>query len=796
MPKLPKLHIGRRRPSLQVVVPILAAGLVLATAFAVSTTVASQQQQTGIDEAVRAVGAVVHGYVDPLLQEASLADPVDPALAASVNRQLEQLTAGGRLLRIKIWRRDGTVVFSDLPALRGRRFEVEDDLQEAFAGETATAITPPDADENVFERELTPLVLEIYTPISAGSGRGIVGAYEVYQDARPLQASIDSTRRDVLLIVGALGLVLLALLWGAFRGANRLLSDLAGRLRRSEARFRSLVQNSTDLVLLVDPDGMTRYVSPAIDAILGEPSEAWADKRLPDLVNPEDREWMSAALARLAADPEGTHSGEVRVRHADGRWRWLEVVGSNRLADPEVGGIVLNCRDVTERRELEDQLRRQAFTDPLTGLPNRPLLLDRLAHDLAARATDDEAGAVLAVALVDLDDVKSINDSLGHAAGDSLLVETADRLKRELAPSDTAARLGGDEFALILHGGTRESIEADMARLIGRLREPLLLGSQSVSPSASVGIAFPDHTERSAEETVRNADVAMHTAKTLGKGRSAVYAPHMREAAVRRLSLREDLAQALERGELTIHYQPILDLASSEVVAVEALARWERPSGLVGPTEFIPIAEETGLIVPIGRWVLETACREIRSLDAAQPGRELRVSVNVSAVQLEREDFANEVSTVLHETGLAPGRLILELTESLLLERSEPTLASMRRIRQLGVRLAIDDFGTGYSSLSYLPELPVDMLKIDRSFVVGLDSGRESLAVVRSIIRLAATLGLVTLAEGIERPEQAARLRTIGAELGQGYYYARPLTTPQLATYLAGDASDAAGAAG
>src|SRR5437868_9138763 len=295
MPKLPELHIGRRRPSLQVAVPILAAGLVLATAFAVSTTVASQQQQTGIDEAVRAVGAVVHGYVDPLLQEASLADPVDPALAASVNRQLEQLTAGGRLLRIKIWRRDGTVVFSDLPALRGRRFEVEDDLQEEFDGGTATAITAPDAEENVFERALTPLVLEIYTPISGGSGRGIIGAYEIYQDARPLQASIDSTRRDVLLIVGALGLVLLALLWGAFRGANRLLSDLARRLRTSEARFRSLVQNSTDLVLLVDEDGTPRYVSPAIRAILGEPSEAWADRSLPDLVHPEDADWMRAA---------------------------------------------------------------------------------------------------------------------------------------------------------------------------------------------------------------------------------------------------------------------------------------------------------------------------------------------------------------------------------------------------------------------------------------------------------------------------------------------------------------------
>src|SRR5438552_14454039 len=410
MPRLPELRIGRRLASLQVAVPSLAAGLVLATAFAVSTTVASQQQQTGIDEAVRAVGAVVHGYVDPLLQEASLADPVDPALAASVNRQLEQLTAGGRLLRIKIWRRDGTVVFSDLPALRGRRFEVEDDLQEAFAGETATAITPPDADENVFERALTPLVLEIYTPISGGSGRGIIGAYEVYQDARPLQASIDSTRRDVLLIVGALGLVLLALLWGAFRGANRLLSDVAGRLRRSEARFRSLVQNSTDLVLLVDPDGMTRYVSPAIDAILGEPSEAWADRSLPDLVHPEDGDWMRAALARLAADPSATHSGEVRVRHADGRWRWLEVVGTNLLTDAGVGGVVLNRRRVTARREREAQPRRQAYTLPLTGLPNRPLVLDRLAHDLAARAPEEVAGGLLAVALVDLDDVKTIND--------------------------------------------------------------------------------------------------------------------------------------------------------------------------------------------------------------------------------------------------------------------------------------------------------------------------------------------------------------------------------------------------
>ena len=482
MPKLPELDIGRRLPSLQMLVPILAASLVLATAFAVSTTVASQQQQTGIDEAVAAVGAVVHGYVDPLLQKSSLADPVDPALAASVNRQLEQLTAGGKLLRIKIWRRDGTVVFSDLPALRGRHFEVEDDLQEALDGKTATTITAPDAEENVFERQLAPLVLEIYMPISGGSGRGVIGAYEIYQDARPLQAAIDATRRDVLLIVGALGLVLLGLLWGAFRGANRLLSDLARRLRTSEARFRSLVQNSTDLVLLVDAEGTAHYVSPAIGAILGEPSEAWADRSLPDLVHPEDADWMRAALARLAADPSGTHSGEVRVRHADGRWRWLEVVGTNLLADPEVGGIVLNCRDVTERRELEDQLRRQAFTDPLTGLPNRPLLLDRLTHDLAARATEEVSGGVLAVALVNIDDLKTINDSLGHAAGDRLLAEVAERMQGQLAAPDTTARIAGDEFALLLHGHGRDAVDAAMDRSLARLREPLLLDGQSVSP--------------------------------------------------------------------------------------------------------------------------------------------------------------------------------------------------------------------------------------------------------------------------------------------------------------------------
>jgi diguanylate cyclase (GGDEF)-like protein/PAS domain S-box-containing protein len=785
-----------RVPSPQVVVPILAAGLVALAAFAVSTTVASQQQTTATDQAVRTVGAVVHGYVDPLLSNASLTDPIDPALAASVNHQLEQLTVGGRLLRIKVWREDGTVIFSDLPALRGRQFTKSDELLEAFEGETEVEVTAPEADENVFERGLTPTVLEIYLPFGGEAGGEPVGVYEVYQDAEPLVAGIESTRRDVLLIVGALGLALLALLWGAFRGANRLLEEMARRLRRSEARFRSLVQNSSDLVIVLDASGETTYVSPAIEAILGQSPEAWTGHPLTDLVHAEDAEWLRAAVGRVVADPETRQTGEIRVAHADGRWCWLEMVATNMLADPEVHGLVFNCRDVTERRELEEQLRRHAFSDPLTGLANRPLLLDRVAHELASRdAGGERQDGVVALALLDLDDFKTLNDSLGHAAGDRLLLEIAQRLREAVLAQDTAARIGGDEFALFVHAHDTDSVDELLERLMVTIARPITLDGQPISPSASVGVVIGQGPMGTPDEMLRNADVAMNTAKARGKARSVYYEPQMREAAVRRLRLKEDLAGALERHEMTLHFQPIVALVDGDINAVEALIRWQRPDGLVAPADFIPLAEETGFIVPLGQWVLETACRQLAELDLVTHNRDLRVAVNVSAVQMARDGFSDSVAAILHETGVAPGRLVLELTESILLERSSTTVSTMRALRQLGVRLAIDDFGTGYSSLSYLPDLPVDMLKIDRSFVGAVDS-HETTAVVRSIIRLASTLGLVTVAEGIERPEEAARLRTLGAELGQGYYFARPLTPAQLVAYLTGDRADATGAAG
>jgi diguanylate cyclase (GGDEF)-like protein/PAS domain S-box-containing protein len=782
-------------PSLQLLVAILAAGLVALAAFAVSTTVATQQQTTATDQAVRIVGAVIHGYMDPLLSHASLADPIDPALAASVDRQLAQLTSDGRLLRIKVWREDATVVFSDLPALRGRQFESSDELVEAFEGNAEVEVTAPDADENVFERGLTPTVLEIYLPFGADANGKPIGVYEVYQDARPLIAGIESTRRDVLLIVGALGLALLALLWGAFRGANRLLEEMARRLRRSEARFRSLVQNSSDLVILLNASGETSYVSPAIETILGISPEAWTSRPLSDLVHAEDAEWLRAAIDRVVADVDTRHTGEIRVPHADGRWCWLEIVATNLLADPDVHGLVFNCRDVTERRELEEQLRRHAFSDPLTGLPNRPLLLDRVAHELVARDAGPQDG-VLALALLDLDDFKTLNDSLGHAAGDRLLLEIARRLRETLRVQDTAARIGGDEFALFVHAPDGLAVDDLLARVIVSIAEPITLDGQPISPSASVGVVVVREPAGTPDEMLRNADVAMNTAKARGKARTVYYEPQMREAAVRRLRLKEDLAGALDRNEMTLHFQPIVRLADGEINAVEALIRWERPDGLVAPADFIPLAEETGLIVPLGEWVLRTACRQLAELDLVMHNHDLRVTVNVSAVQMARAGFSDTVAAVLHETGVAPGRLILELTESILLERSATTVSTMHALRQLGVRLAIDDFGTGYSSLSYLPELPVDMLKIERSFVGAIDRGHETTVVVRSIIRLASTLGLVTVAEGIERPEEAARLRTLGAELGQGYYFARPLTASQLIAYLTGDRADATGAAG
>jgi diguanylate cyclase (GGDEF)-like protein/PAS domain S-box-containing protein len=774
-------------PSIEVTVLVVAGGLVLATALAVSANASSHLEEGATAEAVSAVQAVVHAYVDPLVSTDLLGSP-DAATAASINRQLELLTGSGTILRIKVWSPDGTVVFSDLPALRGRTFEIDADLAEALEGHIEADIGDAVADENVFEQDFSK-VLEIYLPIAA-DGEEPVGAYEIYQDATQLETLLATTRRDVFFIVGGIGLVLLVALYLAFHGANRLVAELSGRLRRSETRFRSLVQNSSDLVVLLDRDARMVFVSPAIERILGEPAATRTDRPVSELVHAEDAEWITALLERLAATPGSVAGGEVRMRHADGRWRWIEVVGTNLLSDPDVRGIVLNCRDVTDRRTLEEQLRHQAFHDPLTSLANRPLLVDRIEHELEGRPM--ESPATTAVLLLDLDDFKTVNDSLGHAAGDELLAAVAERVRATLRGRDTAARIGGDEFGILVRTGERAEVEAIAERLLAAIRQPIDLGDHHLTVAASMGIAFADGRHTTADELLRSADVAMYMAKARGKDRFVVFEASMHDAAVRRLRLKADLEHGLEAGQFHLLYQPIVDLATGAPVGLEALLRWNHPSWMIGPSEFVPFAEETGMIIPLGRWVLEEACRHAVALDATPAGRGLDVSVNVSAVQLARAEFADEVSAVLKATGLDPSRLILELTESVLLERAGAAMTSLTRLHALGIRLAIDDFGTGYSSLSYLHDLPIDILKIDISFVAALDVGREAPAVVRSIIRLAGTLRLHTIAEGIERPEQAGRLRTLGADYGQGFHFAPPLSAEELAAYLRDSSSSAA----
>jgi len=785
---------GRRfLPSPEVVVLGLAAGLVIATAVAISANVASHLEEAATDEAVSSVKAVVHAYVDPLLSMDLLGTP-DAATAASVNSQLEKLVGTGQIVRIKVWAPNGTVLFSDLPALRGRHFEVDEDLGDALKGETIADVSSASASENIFERGLAPRLVEVYLPIVDKAGGKPVGAYEIYQDATQLEGVIAATRRDVFLISGGIGLVLLLLLYASFRGANRLLRQLAGRLRSSEARFRSLVQNSSDLIVLLDDAGVVTYVSPAIERILGLAAGDWVGREVTTMVLAEDAVWLQAVLDRLLSGGSATDDVALRVVHRDGRLRRLEIVGTNLLADPDVRAVVLNCRDVTDRHALEEQLRHQAFHDPLTNLANRPLLADRIEHELQARPMT-EAG-LLAVMLLDLDDFKVVNDSLGHAAGDRLLVAFAERLRTSLRAQDTAARIAGDEFAMLLKGPDRAEIERVAERVLQAVVAPIDVGEQRLTVSASLGIAFAEGPGATAEELLRGADVAMHMAKASGKGRSLVYEPSMHAAAVRRLQMRADLERALAEDQFSLRYQPIVELATADPIGVEALLRWEHPDGQIMPDDFIPLAEETGLIIPIGRWVLEAACRDMVARLDARPDARLRLGVNVSSVQLERPEFVAEVEEVLSTTGFDAALLTLELTESVLVDRSGAAIAVMRRLRELGVRLAIDDFGTGYSSLSYLRDLPIDVVKIDRAFVAGLGQGSDAPAVVRSIIHLAGTLGMTTVAEGIEGPAQVARLRSLGAQYGQGFHFAGPLTAGELTGYLADGAGDEISAAG
>jgi len=582
----------------------------------------------------------------------------------------------------------------------------------------------------------------------------------------------------------AIGLILLLLLgFQMYRLRRRALLVEERRLmeRRTEQRVRALVEHSSDIITVIGPDLTVRWQSAAVARTLGHGAGALLGVRVTSLVHPEDVQLLESEVSAAMRRP-GAVTFTVRFRHADGGWRHLEAIAVNRLADATIEGLVLSMRDISERQALEDELRHQAFHDSLTGLANRALFEDRLVHALAGARRH---GHPVAVLFLDLDDFKTINDSLGHARGDELLHQVAIRIAAVVRVTDTAARLGGDEFAVLLEIMDSERYGEEVAaRLLDALQPPFEIGERELRISASIGIAISDG-QLGVDDLLRSADTAMYAAKEAGKGTLEVFVPGMHQRVFERLELTGDLQHALEREEFELDYQPIVELQHGVVIGCEALVRWAHPQrGRLAPVHFIPLAEDTGLIVPLGTWVLNQACRQAAAWQREFPGRVLSISVNVSTRQLHDTSFPDIVSTALHDSGLEAGRLVLEITESLLPDDNDDVIRQLHALKALGVRVAVDDFGTGYSALSRLQAYPVDILKIDRSFIDGIDQDAGKVQLVRGIIDLGTSLHMSVVAEGIEQPEQADQLRALQSPNGQGYLFSRPVPPDQLHALL------------
>jgi diguanylate cyclase (GGDEF)-like protein/PAS domain S-box-containing protein len=609
--------------------------------------------------------------------------------------------------------------------------------------------------------------LQVTDPVARLRVLGALTSNVSLNGARSLASAADRSINELIVlqaVLGTLGLLTSLLLGWALIVATR----------RRTAHFRSLVTSSTDLVLVLGPDGC-RYVSQSVSKMVGRSEADLLGRGYELLVYLDDR-----MALRAAAVHGGPPELVFRILNRSGEWRHVEARVTDLRLDRWVRGVVLNARDVTERIKLEEQLTHQAFHDNLTGLPNRALFRDRLDHALARAARSDHDVAVL---LVDLDGFKQVNDSLGHDAGDQLLREVAQRLEDVVRASDTVARFGGDEFALLLEDVSEEETTGLAERMLEHLSAPIALADREVALGASIGIVLRAGTA-SSEELVRDADVAMYAAKDAGRGRYEVFCPEMAKQVGELLGIEHELRVALQRGEFSLHYQPEIDLARATTVGAEALLRWESPTrGLVPPARFVPIAEATGLILPLGEFVIREAC--------AQAGRWRRAGlvsdsfvtwVNVSARQLGRGALPTLVREALEAAELPATALGLEVTESTVIESGavgDRARAELSDLHEQGVLIAIDDFGTGFSSLGQLRHIPIDMIKVDRSFVHGAENDPKDAAITASLVNLAHALGLVAIAEGVESEGQLASLRSFGCDRGQGYLFARPMPAEQ-----------------
>jgi diguanylate cyclase (GGDEF)-like protein/PAS domain S-box-containing protein len=537
------------------------------------------------------------------------------------------------------------------------------------------------------------------------------------------------------------------------------------------------------LVIVVDAHGKVIRRNAACEEVSGYTSaELAAHRSLDFLVPPEDMERVRAAIACLSpGNPSVSLENDWLCK--DGARR--HIAWTNTAVMGEGGTIkhtIATGVDITHRKRLEEQLAHQALHDVLTGLPNRALFLDRVQRALI----DDRQPTNVALLFLDLDDFKQVNDTYGHVVGDRVLTELSARLAASIRPSDTAARMGGDEFAVLLEGaGDAATTQEIASRISLSLAEPIIVDSHEIVVRVSIGIAPAEAGSEDAVALLGRADIAMYWAKSEGKGRAEHFVPRMQRLRSERLEAEARLERAVREQQFILLYQPIIDLASGGLIGLEALLRWKDPErGLLSPAHVIPLAEETGLIIPIGRWVLQEACREARRWrrpDGHQPW----ISVNLSARQFQEATLVSDVQEALSAGGLRPSDLVLEITESSLMQDSEATIDRLDRLKRLGVRLAVDDFGTGYSSLDYLRRFPVDILKIDRSFVTGVDGSVKESTLCRAIVALGQSLGLQTLAEGIETTGQLGALRTLGCELGQGFLFARPLEADAVTSFAA-----------
>jgi len=559
-------------------------------------------------------------------------------------------------------------------------------------------------------------------------------------------------------------------------------------LRRSQERFELVTRATSDAIwdwnLETDElwwnEGLQKLFGYSGD-MLSSKLTSWSER-----LHPEDAERVIADIRRHIDSGKTNWTDEYRFRRSDGSF--ASVIDRGYVVYHETGKpmrMLGSMMDVTERKSLEDQLTHQALHDPLTKIANRALFRDRVEHALAKIVRNHVSIGVL---FLDLDNFKSINDSLGHAAGDKLLVAVAERLQDCLRNSDTAARLGGDEFGVLIESVTHADEATNIAdRILAVFDQPFSIEGKEIYVGTSIGIAAGSSETCGPEELLRNADLAMYLAKSRGKGKYVVFEPKMHEALMERIELVDDIRRGIEQKEFTLHYQPIVDLQSKEMVGMEALVRWIHPKfGLLAPMKFIPLAEETNLIIPLGEWVLREACRQVQEWRLKRTdGMDISVTVNISIRQFMQKELVDIVSRALRSSGLPPRSLILEITESFMLQDTEATILKLHELKKLGVRLAIDDFGTGYSSLSYLQRFPIDILKIDKSFVDKLGQGSEGNAVARAIIMMGDSLNLRTIAEGIERAEQIIELQSLGCEAGQGFHFSKPLASADMEAFLA-----------